>query len=292
MFNPRVVKAQHFVRKMRGKTQAQLITADDGYSYVVKYSNNPAGRRILINELVSALLLKSLGVLIPEVAIVSLNREVLSANPEIALSGTWGRVAVSPGLHFGSRYPMERTSVYDFLPDRLLPGVSNRDHFLGCLVYDKWASKGDLRQAVFQREQVGLPSGKTAPFVATMIDSGDTFQGREWTWRDSLAQGLYPRALVYGDELTLRDFEPWLAKVMDLPVGVFEAAFSTVPVDWLAGDAREFQRLLEVLQQRRQRLPELLEESLVYINACLGPIPVAAEEASKGSSTREGCLAG
>jgi hypothetical protein len=42
--------ARRLVRKMRGGAQAHLIEADDGHFYVVKFRNNPQGRRILVNE--------------------------------------------------------------------------------------------------------------------------------------------------------------------------------------------------------------------------------------------------
>ena len=50
------------VRKMRGGAQSHLLEADDGNFYIVKFRNNPQHRRILVNELVSAVFLKYLQV--------------------------------------------------------------------------------------------------------------------------------------------------------------------------------------------------------------------------------------
>jgi len=46
-----VVKAECFIRGMRGQTRAQFISVYDGSCYVVKFSNNPLGVRILVRKL-------------------------------------------------------------------------------------------------------------------------------------------------------------------------------------------------------------------------------------------------
>jgi hypothetical protein len=44
------VRARNLIRKMRGGAQAHLLEGEDGAFYVVKFTNNPQHRRILINE--------------------------------------------------------------------------------------------------------------------------------------------------------------------------------------------------------------------------------------------------
>ena len=78
---------------------------------------------------------------------------------------------VSTGWQFGSRYPGDpsRMAVYDFVPDTLLHQVRNLSDFLGALVFDKWVSNADGRQAVFFRARVRewLP-GATEAHALTM----------------------------------------------------------------------------------------------------------------------------
>ena len=50
---------------MRGGAQAHLLEADDGRWYVVKFPNNPQQRRVLVNEALSAELLKYLKISVP-----------------------------------------------------------------------------------------------------------------------------------------------------------------------------------------------------------------------------------
>jgi hypothetical protein len=72
--------------------------------------------------------------------------------------------------------------LYDFVPDALLHKVRNLEDFLGALVFDKWVSNADGRQAVF--EWTPLAAGAhplTMGFIAIMIDQGFAFQ---WTVLD------------------------------------------------------------------------------------------------------------
>ena len=115
--------AVRHVRKMRGGAQAQLVEADDGNWYVVKFSNNPQHRRIVVNELLASAFLDYLKIAVPETALIEVSREFLDANPGLHFSLGAERLPVEPGWHFGSRYPGDpnRLAVYDFLPTRYSP---------------------------------------------------------------------------------------------------------------------------------------------------------------------------
>jgi hypothetical protein len=142
---------------MRGQTRAQLIVAEDGQQYVVKYSSNPVGRRVLVNELISSLTLKNLGIRTPSNAFISVDEVVLEHNPEIGVVSDSCIRPPSVGLHFGSRYVgSDSVRVYDFFPDQMLSLLTNLNDFFGALVFDKWFSNSDARQAVFYRETVAL----------------------------------------------------------------------------------------------------------------------------------------
>jgi len=43
-------KAIKHIRRLRGGSQAQLMAADDGHEYVVKFQGNPQTTRVLANE--------------------------------------------------------------------------------------------------------------------------------------------------------------------------------------------------------------------------------------------------
>jgi hypothetical protein len=266
---------------MRGQTRAQLIVAQDAQQYVVKYSNNPVGRRVLVNELISSLILQNLGIRTPNIAFISFDEEVLASNPEIGMESGGRILAPSPSLHFGCSYAgSDLTPIYDFLPDRILSRVTNRNDFLGALVFDKWVSNSDRRQAVFYRNNA-TPSGDAEPngqWVAEMIDHESAFQGQEWTFRDSAPQGLYPCRPVYEGDLSVQHFKPWLDRIDGLDAEFFQFLLEAIPPEWIAGEEEQVSTLLWKLQDRRHRLAGLVEEALVDIRAKQPRRPVAVEK--------------
>ena len=250
------------VRKMRGGAQAHLVETDDGQCYVVKFRNNPQHRRVLINEVLAAGLLDYLKIAAPKTALIHITGEFLAANPEVHLTVGTRKVPVEPGWHFGSRYPGDpaRLAVYDFLPDALLAQVANLDDFRAVLVFDKWIGNADGRQSVFFRAMVQAEEGpRRAAFVASMIDHGFAFNGPCWDYPDAPLHGLYHRPLVYEQVTGLEGFQPWLDQVVNFPEEVVDQAYKRVPLQWLDGEDRALEDLLEKLLDRRQRVPDLIE---------------------------------
>jgi hypothetical protein len=258
------VRAHRFLRKMRGGAQAHLVESADGRFWVVKFSNNPQHRRILVNEWIAAALLNYLRLPVPEVAAVDLDPGFLEANPEVHLQLGSRRLPVPPGPHFGSCFPGDpaRTAVYDFLPDTLLQTVANGGDFLGALVFDQWTSNADARQAVFVRSPVSDPADTPSKmrFTARLIDHGFILAGPDWVFRDSPVQGLYHRPAVYSGCTGWSSFEPWMERVRAMPETVLDAAVRSLPPQWLESDEEALYRLLNRLLDRRGRLAALIED--------------------------------
>ncbi|HZT36887.1 MAG TPA: HipA family kinase [Bryobacteraceae bacterium] len=257
------IRATRFIRKMRGGAQAHLLQADDGNFYVVKFTNNPQHRRILINEWTASVFLNYLQIPAPATAIVEITTEFLAENPEVHIQLGMRRIDVEPGWHFGSRHPGDplRTAVYDFLPDALLDKVANTRDFLGVFAVDKWMGNADARQCIFFRARLRnplSPVGERPGFVAQMVDHGYLFDGPHWTFMDSPLQGFYFRPVVYSQVRSLTDFEPWLERIVNFPEKVIDDAYKQIPLAWIDGDSEALEALLEKLLQRRRRVPELI----------------------------------
>jgi hypothetical protein len=259
------VTARRLIRKMRGGAQAHLMEASDGYSYVVKFHNNPQHRRVLVNEWIAATFLHFLGISAPEVAMIQITESYLAGDPETYIQLGRERRAVTPGWHFGSRFPGDpaRTVVYDFLPDTLLDTVENLPDFRAVLAFDKWMGNADSRQAIFFRAQVLeplVPETRRLGFVAQMVDNGYVFEGPHWRLGESAIQGLYFRPLVYRAVRGLAEFEPLRGRIRNFPEEVVDQAVKRIPPAWLEGDEDELARLLERLMRRRERVPDLIEQ--------------------------------
>jgi hypothetical protein len=263
------LRARNLIRKMRGGAQAHLIEASDSAFYVVKFTNNPQHRRILVNEWLASAFLRYLQIHVPETAPIELTQEFIESNPELYLSIGTRKEPVPPGIHFGSRMAVhpDRVAVFDFLPDKLLDKIENRADFLGTLVFDKWVSNVDSRQAVFfrARAKTWTPLKGDAParvgFFAQMIDHGFAFNGPHWQFQDSPIQGLYFKTGVYQEVRSLDSFQPWLDMVRNFPVEVIDSAWKEIPRDWLQEDDSLLEDLLESLMKRRARVPDLIEDA-------------------------------
>lgn len=261
------VDARRLIRKMRGGAQAHLVEASDGNFYVVKFSNNPQHRRILVNEWIASVFLNYLGISAPEAAIVRVTDDFLREYPEAYFQLGARRGPIEAGWHFGSRFPGHPAhhAVYDFLPDSLLGGVENLHDFRAVLVFDKWMGNADSRQSIFFRARLKdwLPGSATHPlrmgFVAQMIDHGYVFEGPNWRFTDSPLSGLYFRPAVYKDVRSFDDFQPWLDRIVNFPEEIVDLAIKQIPPAWLEGDEEDFTPLLDRLLARRKRVPDFIE---------------------------------
>ena len=262
------VSARHLIRKMRGGAQAHLIEGEDGGFYVVKFTNNPQHRRILINEWLANAFLRYLQIHVPETALIQVSTAFLEQNPEVYFSLGARRQPAVPGLHFGSRLAVhpDKVAIFDFLPDKLLGKLENRVDFLGTLVFDKWAGNADSRQAVFFRARAKswTPLKGEAParigFFAQMIDHGFAFNGPHWQFNDAPLNGLYFRTGVYEDVKSLDSFQPWLDMVASFPIEVIDSAWKEIPREWLEDDEAELEKLLESLLKRRNKVGQLIAD--------------------------------
>ncbi len=262
------IRALRHIRKMRGGAQAHLLACDDRHWYVVKFSNNPQHRRILVNEWIAALFLDYLRIATPAVEIVDITPEFLAGNSEVHFQLGTRLIDVEPGWHFGSRYPGDPTTlaVYDFLPDPLLDKVVNRNDFLGAVAFDKWMGNADARQTIFFRARLRdwLPDSGEHPlkagFLTQLIDNGFVFNGPDWSFADSPLLGLYFRQQIYAGVRGLADFEPWIERIVNFPDSVVDRARRGIPPQWIEGDEDPLDELLDRLMRRRRRVPDLITE--------------------------------
>jgi hypothetical protein len=256
---PRPLRALEHIRRMRGGSQSHFMRCSDGNYYVVKFQNNPQHRRILVNELLGTKLAASLGLRTTAVAIIEVTEGLIQLTPDLHVELPWSpireRVAVQPGLQFGSRYPGDphQLTVFDFLPDKQVRSMLNLNDFLGMLVFDLWTCNTDPRQVIFARQEVGKP------YQGWMIDQGFCFNGGEWNFPDKPRRNLYDRKVVYEQVQGIKSFEPWLARLeSEKVVRILLAIAKTTPTEWYDDDSESLHHLLEQLDSRRTRVRDFL----------------------------------
>lgn len=250
-------RALEHIRKMRGGAQAHLVRCDDAAYYVVKFQNNPQHLRILANEMLGYQLATALGLPVARGEVIKVEPELVTHTPDLVILKRGRPERCSPGFHFGSRYPGEpaRVAVHDFLPDDHLGRVSNLADFAGMLLFDQWTCNTNGRQVIF----LASPHrGGDRPYRALMIDQGFCFNADQWDFPDSPFRGLYPRQRVYEFIRGWESFEPYLARLEELPLRVLDEAAAALPAEWYADDTRALDRLLTALERRRRRIRELV----------------------------------
>ena len=279
------------IRRMRGGAQSHLMRCSDGNYYIVKFQNNPQHRRVLVNELLGARLARRLGLPTATVAVVHVSEELIRLTPDLCMELAHTRVPCKAGLQFGSRYPGDprQLTLYDFLPDPQLQKLENLQDFAGMLVFDKWTCNTDGRQTVFFREtdqqQRGYQAGSPGPseeegnnghseegsYKTVMIDQGFCFNAGEWNFPDAPLRGLYARNRVYETVIGMESFAPWIRRLQE---GITERVLGDltreIPPEWYEDDYDALMRLLEQLERRTSRVPDLL---LAAKNTTRQPFP-------------------
>jgi hypothetical protein len=246
-----MVVALEQIRRMRGGAQSHLMMrCSDNEYYVVKFQNNLQGLRILANELLGTRLAARLGLRVPEADIVEVRQDLIAHTEDRVMQLGRGRAPCQAGKQFGSRYPGKpaETTVYDFLPDEQLRGLSNLADFLGMLVFNKWTCNTNGRQTIFFRDGAG------AEYSAQMIDNGFCFNAGEWNFPDAPLRGLYARHRVYESVRGLAAFGAWMNRVENITESVLEEIYSEIPPEWYAFE----ERMLGKLLRRRKLVGELI----------------------------------
>ena len=245
------VRAIEHVSRLRGGSQAQVMLADDGNKYVVKFLGNPQHNRVLANEYLACRLAQMIGLSVPEPAIIHVDEETIR---EQQITFTLGNRAVAPhpGPQFGSRLVTDGR-VCDWAPPSMLGRTRNRNEFSGILAFDKWTGNADGRQVIFHKGQ------HQRHCTATFIDFGYCFNAGEWSFPDSSLRGVYFLNEVYEGIESWDDFAPWLGRIEGISARQLQKVADEIPCEWY-GERPELECLLHRLLERRGIVRQLIED--------------------------------
>jgi hypothetical protein len=273
------VHAVEYIRRVSGGSQGCLVRCSDGARYIVKVQNNPQGKRILVNELLGTLLATRLALPTAKPAVIHISKEFIQGNEEMVIQLGRGREPMHSGSCFGSRFlrceksAPPRTdplfAIHGLLGNGQAHAVENITDVAGFLVFDKWTGNTDGRQTI------AVQSNNPGYFKAVMIDQGFCFNGERWDFKDipRHCTDLYNAVWKWIPSFSM--FEIWfdrLNHVIGRPI--LEALANEIPPEWYDNDRESIQRLLELLDSRRNQVPGLVLEAWKRIRADLsGRIP-------------------
>src|SRR5438876_1077309 len=190
---------------MRGRTKSRLMCADDGNYYVVKFQNNPLGRRALINDWLASKIAVGLGLEVAKPEIVQVPDWMLRIASQSEINH------VDAGPQFGSRFVAhpQRGQVVDYFPESWTNAshLTNPDFMAGALVFDLWLRNVDYRQFVYYRTY-----GEKL-YTAVMIDQTGCFGGTDWHLRPSEMPALQGAYVSISAEM----LEHWISRIRLYP---------------------------------------------------------------------------
>jgi hypothetical protein len=248
------LRAVEEIRRMRGGCQSHLMRCSDGCYYVVKFPNNPQGKRVLANELLCTALAELLSLPVAHGAVVIVSEDLVHLTTDLCIQQGYGRTPCGHGRCFGSQFVTDPRgkAILDLLPGNILTQVPNLRDFCGILVFDIWASNADDRQAVF------VPD-KSNTYHAVMIDHGSCFDGQDWRFTDAPRRSLYLDKRVYEQVEGIGAFDPWLNVLARIGRDTLSEAASKIPPDWFGGDRASLDLLLDQLYERKAQVREKLQ---------------------------------
>jgi hypothetical protein len=231
------------------------MRASDGGYYVVKFQNNPQHLRVLANEMFAFQLGQKLGVPMPQVAGIEVSEWLIENTPELRIDLPGRSVRCSAGVQLGVQYVTDplHGQVYDYMPESMMPRISNVGDFARVLVLDKWAGNCDGRQAVFSRGQ------GARKYRASFIDHGYCFNCHEWNFPDLTLHGVYYRNFVYRQVTGWESFQPALSRAERMSWFDLWHCASEIPAAWYEKDREGLRRIVEALYERRSLIRTLIE---------------------------------
>jgi hypothetical protein len=250
-----VLLAVQHIRKMTGKTQAHLMRASDGNLYVTKFSNNPLGVRVLASEFFATKIGISLGLPMPEVAVIEVPTFLVDNTPALQME-TEDREVIrcAPGQHLAIRFVGDvwKDRVFDYMPKAMFGRVTNAADFPRVLAFDKWLGNCDHRQAVY----VGR-AGKRG-YKAIFIDQHDCFDGAKWQFLDHPEKGVHCGKHAYEAVTGWNSFGPTLNRIEKFDVDDLRRLASEVPVRWYEFDQDALSCLIASLCKRQTVIRDLI----------------------------------
>ncbi|WP_077215164.1 HipA family kinase [Bacillus dakarensis] len=242
-----MIKPVAYRRKMEGKSNAHLITFDDGRDYVVKYFR-PGFEKTLPNEWISYCLGRYLGLPIPVAKIVKIPQEFSSQIPDL------------PPLKDDS---YQFASL--FIPNCLdghqvtdVESITNPSTLASIILFDYWLGNTDRTRKNILLEEKGADS-----YQLWTIDHAEVFSTYNWEMPDldslpervmkSAAHQLMAR-FIRNEE----DFHASLEIIQTIPILLIEEIVALIPDDWNV-TAEERKGIVTVLLRRRDKiLPKLM----------------------------------
>ncbi|EKN70796.1 hypothetical protein BABA_02994 [Neobacillus bataviensis LMG 21833] len=246
-----MIKPAAYLKKLEGKSNAHLITFNDGRDYVVKYFQ-PGFEKTLPNEWVGYCLARYLGLPVPYACIVDIPQKFSSEIPELAQ------------MH-QMQYQFASVYVPDCLNGHQVTNVSNivnHQSLAGIILLDYWLCNQDrTRKNILLREVVG------DCYQLWMIDQAEIFG--TYNWLNADLESLPVEVLKSATHQLMaqyieneQSFTEHLELIQTMPILLMEEIVSLIPEDWHVSKEEKKAIVTTLVTRRKAILPQLTQKFL------------------------------
>jgi hypothetical protein len=249
-----MIQPSAYRQKLEGKSNAHLITFNDGRNYVVKYFQ-PGFEKTLPNEWVSYCLARYLGLPIPFARMVEIPPDFTSQIPELA--------QMSP-----TQYQFASLYVPDCVDGHQVSTISriiNHQSLASIIVFDYWLYNGDRT-----RKNILLQQEQENAYHLWSIDHAEVFGTYNWSQShlEELPVGLIKSATHQLMASFIEDekhFIEQLELIQTVPIFLIEEIVSMIPDDWLVSKEERKEIVNTLVERRRNILPGVIKEFIKKI---------------------------
>ena len=251
-----------YQKKLEGKSNAHLITFNDGKEYVVKFFQS-GFERTLANEWISYCLGRYLGLPIPYAQMVEIPFDFSSQIPELQEMSM-------------TQYQFASLYIPNCLDAHQVPHISqieNHHSLASIIVFDYWLYNGDRT-----RKNVLLQEVSENIYQLWAIDHAEVFGTYNWLLPDleKLPAHLIKSSTHQLMARFIRD-EQEFAKILELiqtiPIFLIEEIVSIIPEDWMVSKEEKKEIVHTLVNRRKKILPETIQRFMKKIYLPLHHIP-------------------
>lgn len=245
-----MIEPSQYVRKLEGKSNAHLITFNDGKDYVVKFLL-PGFEKTLPNEWVAYCLARFLGLPVPFAQIVEIPLNFSSLIPELGQKS-------SSQFQFASRYVPACIDGHQLSSAH---SMTNHHTLAGTILFDYWLCNQDRT-----RKNILLSNDSDDGYKMWIIDHAEIFGSYNWNLKDleqlpskpELMKSTAHQLMAYFID-NEKDFYEQLELIETIPILLIEEIVSLIPDDWTVSADERKAITATLLYRRKKVLPKLME---------------------------------
>ena len=246
-----MLQAMKFINAIDADSKPITLPASDGNAYVTKWIFKGKENRRLVNEWLAASVLRYMGTVCPQIAIIEITAQFIRQN-HLALKAAFGLdfANLKPGPVFGSRIDECSEQIANQPP---LEQIINLSDFYAALVADVFLCQGDKRQVIFERIA-------KRQYLTKLIDNANALESTWWQFKTE-PNAVYADKHVYRD-LTVPMLDRLIVRLQAMPRSVITNAVDQMPVEWIGEDRGRLEHVVQMLFQRQRNLRFLMHRWL------------------------------